>query len=348
MISFIELGISELNRCQTHSILDGLDLSLHLARTPITEGPSSQNEFINHINRILHRLDPNIYSKIVSIGVHLTGSRFLGAGIYGAADEYCPIAENRHKATRFILEMRKKLHFPLWIENANIYSGNARQTLQVWHQIGQICEDTGCLAIVDLAHLAAEAHNNSVPAVSLLGCLPWRHLAEFHLSGIVTGSDGCMHDGHGSPVHREVWALLEEAFCYLTDSGQDRPVFTIEHTMPAWTGKQDEFQADFQALGRKLKDQVVPPRLPRSSKVTYMKGYLRYYLGGQIRNLEQLCSQRNISINLLLDDWTSAVMRSGKRIVFDLQELPPGEREGAVGLVPGFLEYVRTRNSQGF
>ena len=79
-----------------------------------------------------------------------------------------------------------------------------------------------------------------------------------------------------------------------------------------------------------------------------MKGYLRYYLGGQIRNLEQLCSQRNISINLLLDDWTSAVMRSGKRIVFDLQELPPGEREGAVGLVPGFLEYVRTRNSQGF
>ena len=74
--SFLELGLSELLKFNEIQVPDEIELSLHLARTPMLESLSARKNYISYIKSILKKLDSHTISKIISIGIHLTGSRF--------------------------------------------------------------------------------------------------------------------------------------------------------------------------------------------------------------------------------------------------------------------------------
>lgn len=229
---------------------------------------------------------------------------------------------------------------PVWLENANFYSSNPSHALETWMHTRFLCEQTGCSAIIDFAHMHVEANNTGIDSVVLLGAVPWKHVIECHMSGITVSPDGSMHDGHNKAVHENVWALLEQALP-LFPSDQILPIFTIEHTPPVWSEQANLFESDFGRLRSILMSRPTPLSFAPSGD-KYMRGYLRYWVTGQIPLLGQACEQRKVSLSSLIDSWL-AMLREGRcRAIFDYSEVPPEERDSSVEIVPSFLEYVKT------
>jgi hypothetical protein len=321
-VSHLELGISELLHLDLNQLPPGINLSLHLARTPITEGQASQMRYIDFIRRMLADLTPSLRDRIGSIGIHLTGSRFSGAGKFGAADEYNPAPINSKRAISFINNLATNTNLEVWIENASIYSPSLKNTLLTWKHISHLCHETTCKSIIDLAHLVAESKNRSFPCDAILGFLPWESIAEIHLSGIALGSDGCMHDGHSLPIHPEVWQVLRPFIELLKELTPAQPIFTIEHTSPSWTQQVDEFNRDFETL-KKLLDETSPYTQKRyCNKKIYMKRFLKYYLNGffsESRNTENISGHIH---QKLINRWIKFTLNSKSRLVFDIFEIP--------------------------
>ncbi|GAA3531631.1 DUF692 domain-containing protein [Amycolatopsis ultiminotia] len=73
----------------------------------------------------------------------------------------------------------------------------------------ELTERTGCLLIVDVANLYANARNIGTDPVAFLDGIPWERLAYVHVAGGVE-RDGVYHDTHAHPVRREVLDLLAE------------------------------------------------------------------------------------------------------------------------------------------
>lgn len=73
----------------------------------------------------------------------------------------------------------------------------------------ELTERTGCLLIVDVANLYANARNLGVDPAAFLDEIPLERLAYVHVAGGVE-RDGLYHDTHAHPVLPEVLELLGE------------------------------------------------------------------------------------------------------------------------------------------
>ena len=339
-MSYIEAGITELLAIDTNSPITTKEISLHLSRTPIVEDTCVQQEYIQYIQNTLKQLTPSVVSKIISIGIHLSGPRFEGHGLLGSTNTYQPTTQNIERALDFIASLQAVTGLPVWVENANFYSDGIEQVLKSWEHIKILCDATQCGVIVDLAHLVVEANNNGLPANVILGCIPWSQVTEIHLSGITVGRDGSMHDGHNHPIPESVWAILETSLLLLPEDKLANTIFTIEHVSPIWASRTDEFYADFHNLIKRLSHPRKKVNFSGMSE-KYVRGYLRYVVNGQIPLLEKACSQRGLVLNDLLDNWLLDLHEQGRRVIFDLNEIPLAERPRCAVLTHEFLHFAK-------
>ncbi len=73
----------------------------------------------------------------------------------------------------------------------------------------RLVERTGCLLIIDVANLYANAHNLGTDPMAFLDTVPLEQVAYVHVGGGVW-RDGTYHDTHAHPVLPEVLELLGE------------------------------------------------------------------------------------------------------------------------------------------
>lgn len=339
-VSYLELGLAELDFLLLNRFPIQQSWSLHLSRTPMTESRQIQQKYIDFLAQQLARLSQQSADNLLSISIHLTGSRQSGNGLLGGADNYVATQDNLASVKHFIQRINQQLGLAVWLENANFYSHGVHHVLAGWHHTRLLCEELQCSVIFDVAHAVVEANNNDIPAECILGCVPWDSLAEIHLSGITSSPDGSMHDGHNRPVHEKVWELFDEALKFIPIQQLEQTIFTIEHTSPVWRKQTSLLVQDYQQLDRKLLNYRLPT-CHSHKREKYMRGYLAHMLQTKIPALDEACQQRGIQTRHLINDWISQQSEQQTRIVFSLQELPPAERAQAVDLTEGFLKHAR-------
>ncbi len=73
----------------------------------------------------------------------------------------------------------------------------------------ELTERTGCLLIIDVANLYANARNLGTDPTEFLDEIPWERLAYVHVGGGIE-RDGFYHDTHAHPIVPQVLDLLAE------------------------------------------------------------------------------------------------------------------------------------------
>jgi hypothetical protein len=73
----------------------------------------------------------------------------------------------------------------------------------------ELTERTGCLLIIDVANLYANARNVGTDPAAFLDGIPWERLAYVHMAGGIE-RDGVYHDTHAHPILPQVLDLLAE------------------------------------------------------------------------------------------------------------------------------------------
>lgn len=350
-ISYLELGLAELEKWLNHPGVRErhCDLSLHLARTPVSEDAQTQENFIDYIAQGIEKAQQQ-GAAFVSIGIHLTGPRHEGIGRLGFSSHYYPDETVEARAIAFIEALSQRTHLPVWLENANFYSPGMASVFASWRSVNTIAHNTGAGLIVDLSHMLIDARNNGADPRVIIGLIPWRAVREIHLSGIIEAADGSLHDGHSAPVHEEVWCLLETCLAGVLDAhplpDAAPRIVTVEHTDPLWIRQPETFHDDFSRLHALLaKERAHPDRAERAGG--YAKGYLKKLLNQWLPNVKPLCQAQQLDYNQVVEDWIDQVTRKNRRrIVLTRAEIPDIEYAQVEVAAPSFLDYAKRRLGQ--
>jgi uncharacterized protein (UPF0276 family) len=225
-------------------------LSLHLARAPFCEGDGAQDAFVEHLAR---RLVP----AVASVGLHLSGPYNDNLGRFGLGTGYVRGRDHDRACARLLGRLRR-LDRPVLLENASFYHDTAAGLCDLLRFTNRVAADHGASLIVDLAHLAMNAHNLRLAPEVLLGAVDWSLVAVIHVSGVTEDRRGVWHDGHDKPVHDAVWSLLDVALPLCA-----RPVTAVlEHTDPSWAARGEALRADWRRLGEALDRAAAAPPPP--------------------------------------------------------------------------------------
>ncbi len=346
-VRHLELGLAELHKWKSTNQDDDRELSLHLARTPITESWENQDHFIKQLHGQLNRMECSGEVNLVSVGIHLTGERCNGIGRFGFSSHYSPSVKTERNAVRFIRQIQDKTGLPVWIENANFYSSSFREICACWKSTEKICRTADAKIIVDLSHLYIDAMNITITPEVLLGLVPWDEVIELHLSGIVRGGDGSVHDGHSMPVDDKVWALLRQVRKTLHQEA-GAMIVSIEHSDPVWITKRNIHDEDFEKLKKELaKCQGNIGASVADKSDVYAKSYLMKLLKQWIPKVEPACAQRMISFEGLVLEWLDEIVeRRGSRIVMTQDEVSLNNAAKVDVAAASFAEFARKRIEQ--
>lgn len=110
------------------------------------------------------------------------------------------------------------LSVPLALENIAALLEWPDAELSEARFLAELVERTGCLLLIDVANLHANARNLGHDPAGLLDELPLERLAYVHVAGGAT-HDGVYHDTHAHPVPAEVLDLLGELCARTTPPG---------------------------------------------------------------------------------------------------------------------------------
>ncbi len=335
-VHFVELGLAEFTQNCNTSIYEGCEISLHLSRTPICEDELTQNEFIRFLKK-------NIFSninKIVSIGLHLTGSRKEGIGKLGFSSHFKFSDENETSAIRFISNLKKVLTLPVWLENANFYSTSPQEVVQNWRSVRKILNEADAQLIFDLTHSYIEAHNLGLNPEFIFGLVPWEKVVEIHVSGYIIGSDGALHDGHSQPVNQNIWVLLNFIMERFVIS--KKVIINIEHTDLIWKGKKVDYAQDFKILNDFVFSSGKISHF-NEKQIDYAISNINRILIFRHPEIKQLLLENGLDQRMVLSQWIYEFMQGQLRLVFSKKELPETEFENTVTIVEGFLDYIRKK-----
>lgn len=108
-----------------------------------------------------------------------------------------------------VRQVQRSLPVPFAVENIAALLEWPDAELTEAQFLAELTERTGCLLLVDIANLYANARNLGTDPVRLLDELPLERLAYVHIAGGVE-RDGLYHDTHAHPVLPEVLDLLDE------------------------------------------------------------------------------------------------------------------------------------------
>lgn len=334
-VSLIELGLSEALQFRS-----SIPLSLHLARTPIVEEPQVQKNFIDYLESSIRKIRRLQGSKLQSIGIHLSGSRFENIGRFGLTSHFAGSDENIRRAKEFVQRIQDQVHLPAWIENANFYSGSREEVVENWQATQEICKATGSGIILDLAHLIIDCHNVGLHPFYLLGKIDFSSVLEIHLSGIRKGSDNTLHDSHSLPVHEEIWDMLVQIRSLnLIDEGQT--YINIEHSDFEWEAQVEQYYADFEKLKHLLGglEANSKKQLPIDR---YAKSYLKRILLQMIPNLRRYLQQNKIDFDQVFESWIKEVLHNTRsRLCLTEVEVSPNEAEFHIFAPESFISHLK-------
>jgi hypothetical protein len=236
--------------------------SLHLARAPFSEEAPLQDRF-------LAVLAERLPAEVTSIGLHLGGPFRADLGYFGLGTAFVRTPEAERRSAR-LSEGLARLGRPILLENADLYPYDLAGALGALDWSNRLCRDHGSRLILDLAHLLVAAHNLGVDVRVLLGRIDLDLVAVVHLSGIVRGRDGALHDGHTEAIAPEVWQLLEEILPLLPDDVD----VVLEHSDPVWAGRAELFLADWGRLCALSARPHEPPARPSIDREAAALGYM--------------------------------------------------------------------------
>jgi uncharacterized protein len=114
-----------------------------------------------------------------------------------------------------ILIAREHLTVPLALENIAMLCDWKNSEMDEAEFISEILEATGCLMLLDVANLYANAINHGFDAVTFLKKIPLEKIAYVHTAGGVV-RDGLYHDTHAHPVTNGVHDLLKQLMKLIT------------------------------------------------------------------------------------------------------------------------------------
>lgn len=273
--------------------------SLHLARPPFCESIDVQTAFCDGVADLLD-------DTVSTLGLHLCGPFGDGMGRLGLGTDFEPSAQNREAARSLLAQLTSRIDRPILLENANSYDRSIPDAVATMQYIGALAAEFGCELILDLAHLALNAHNSGCDPQFLLASVPLERVSVLHLSGIAEGRRQVWHDGHSLPVHDAVWDLASFVLALLPRE----TLIVIEHTDPLWQTRPADFDADFAQL-RCLLDGIPERRVPIDG-FQEMDAALHYYRDVLIRQFfpELVSSMTSEELDLLIRGWVEDFLAS--------------------------------------
>lgn len=166
---------------------------------------------VGHLAELAEALDAPMVSDHVC---------FVRAGGLDAG-HLLPVPRTREALAVLVANVRaaqSALGVPLALENIAALLEWPNPELTEAQFLGELTERTGCLLLVDVANLYANARNLGDEPVELLDQLPLDRLAYVHVAGGVE-HEGVYHDTHAHPVPAEVLTLLGELCARTTPPG---------------------------------------------------------------------------------------------------------------------------------
>lgn len=310
-------------------------LSLHLARSPIIEDYPYQDTFIEE------KLMPIINDdKIISIGFHLSGNRYENIGKFGLTSHYKASKIAESNCIRFINQVENLTKKEVWIENANFYSENIVEIIDNWRSVARILENSNAKLIVDISHLVIDCINIGVSPDIFLGCICWDKVAEIHLSGIIEGRDGTLHDGHGNEVDIRSWELFKKVL--ELNLLNDNTFINIEHSESSWINNIEIYQRDFTYLksltNNYHKLHTISEKSNNSER--YAISFLKKTIYSNIKNYKNICQALGKSEEDVFNQWIDYVFSKYKRISLSKSEVDSMIQKDSIYILDSFIEFV--------
>lgn len=119
-----------------------------------------------------------------------------------------------------VAEVRRVVGVPLAIENITELFTWPDDEMDSATFLSLATDAAGCLILLDLENVNANAKNHNVDPNGVLESLPLDRVAYIHVAGGEFGDDGSYHDTHSTPVDDAVLAFLTE----VTRRVGDKPV----------------------------------------------------------------------------------------------------------------------------
>ncbi|CAH7004807.1 conserved hypothetical protein [Vibrio chagasii] len=335
-VRLIELGFKAYQSLFVNNLpsnkISSTPLSLHISRSPITEPEIYQDQFINE--KLIDKKDDN---RIISLGFHLCGDRNTNIGKLGFSSHYKHNDDSESNAIRFLTKVQQVTKKPVWLENANFYSSSVNEIISNWKSFNRVVKASGAGAIIDLSHLIIDCSNNNISPLSMIGFIDWNSVVEIHLSGIIEGKDGALHDGHGTQVHSSVWELLQQL---LKLELLDKNAFiNIEHSDDVWSNKTELYNRDFDIL-KKLLNEPIKQSSKAEHAQMYAQSYLRKILTQEVENIEEISEFFNITPSDLLNEWMEYVINVDKRIALSIDDMDSLIEKNSIHFIQSFTEFV--------
>jgi len=110
-----------------------------------------------------------------------------------------------------VRQVQDALGRPLVLENPSTYVGLRGSTLSEAQFLRALCEETGCLLLLDVNNVFVSCFNAGTDPVATLSSFPFEYVVQLHLAG----HEHCgthIIDTHDQPVSNEVWELFRLAW----------------------------------------------------------------------------------------------------------------------------------------
>ncbi|MFC5185974.1 MNIO family bufferin maturase [Actinomadura harenae] len=135
----------------------------------------------------------------------------------------------RHVARR-VEVVQDALRRPLVLENPSTYASFTHSTMTEAEFLGRLCEESGCLLLLDVNNVAVSAFNHGFDPGEYLRALPHDRIAQIHIAG---HADHGTHkiDTHDRPVSEAVWDLYAQAIAL---AGPTATLLEWDDALPAF------------------------------------------------------------------------------------------------------------------
>ena len=336
-VSMIEIGVEGYNHITKRGYPGAFEsykgtYSIHVARSPITEHGDAQDAFISEVIP-----DVKDAPKVVSCGFHLCGHRHANIGRYGFTTHYECSPEAERNAIEFIEKVKKISEKDVWIENANFYSPDGPSLVRNLESTMRIANEADAGIILDLAHMAIDARNNGLDPRLLVGFVAWECVTELHLSGIIKGRDGALHDGHSKAVDLECWELFGD----LTSLGvvEDDVYINIEHSDDTWRRNHVEYEKDFSTCLEMMHQGPVENQYSANSD-DYARSYLSATLKRVVANMSDICEALGRSEDRVINDWFQYLEQNDLSLAFTPSEIDSVAAHQTAVYTDAFAKFV--------
>ena len=331
-IDLLELGLFEYSQLLKKRICFPF-LSLHLARSPITESVNIQNEYINQITKSINSKD------FISVGFHLVGNRFSNIGQFGFSPHYEPSDEYEKNAIRFLKNIQVKLNLDTWLENANFYSSSFDEIQKAYISLVKIAKHSSSKLIIDLSHLVIDSCNNNIDPSYVIGLIDWSLVTEIHLSGIIEDKNGVLHDGHSQVVDERVWGLLEKVLPLINDD----TYINLEHTDPCLI-IDNKIKNDIKKLNEILS--FIPKKNAKNLKpLLYVESYYCKLMKNWIPGLEDALVKEELGLRSTVHDWMKYCIKENIKLSLTVEEILDSERSINSFAPDHFLRFIQDQKT---